>query len=80
MKNCDRHNVRKHREINNSEKYITLEISLKFGSLDNMRITSSDPNDYLGISGKGLITSMGLKTNVSSNKNKKQGMPLLMSV
>ena len=41
MKNCVRHNVRKHREIKNGDKYITLDILLKFGSLDKMRITSS---------------------------------------
>ena len=64
-------NVRKHREIKDSENYNTLEISLKFGSLDKMRITSSEPKNYLGISGKGLITSMNLRTNVSPKKNKK---------
>ena len=41
MKNCDRYNVRKHKEIKNGEKYITLDISLGFGSLDKMKITSS---------------------------------------
>ena len=30
-------NVRKHREIKNSEKYLTLDISLQFVSLDNMK-------------------------------------------
>ena len=33
IKNCGRHNVRKHIDINDSEKFITLDISLKFGSL-----------------------------------------------
>ena len=42
MKNCGRHNVRKHKEIKGSEKYVTLDISLKFDSLDNMKITSSE--------------------------------------
>ena len=59
------------REINNGEKYITLDISLKLGILDKMKVASADPKDYFGISGKGLITSLGIKTNVSSNKNKK---------
>ena len=36
MKRCGRRNVRKHREIKGSDKYITLDISLKFGSLDNI--------------------------------------------
>ena len=42
----------------NGENHITLEISLKFGSLEDMKITSSEPKDYLVISGKGLITSL----------------------
>ena len=42
MKNCVRHNVRKHIEIKGSDKYVTLDISLKFDSLDKMRITSSE--------------------------------------
>ena len=71
MKNYGRHNVRKYREIKDGKKYITLEIFLKFVSLDNMRIAYSEPKYYLGRSGKGLITSMDLKTNVRSNKNKK---------
>ena len=33
IKNCGCCNVRKHREIKDSDKYITLDISLKFGSL-----------------------------------------------
>ena len=71
--------VRKHRDIKNCEKYITLDISLKFGSLEKMKITSSDPKDYFGISVKGLIKSLGIKTKVMSKK-KSQGMPLLMSI
>ena len=71
MKTFGRYNVRKHREIKNDEKYITLDISLKFVGLDNIKITYSEPKDYLGISGKGFITSLDIKTNVRSNKNKK---------
>ena len=33
MKNGGRHNVRKYREIKGSDKYVTLDISLKFDSL-----------------------------------------------
>ena len=61
MKNCGPQNVKKHREVKVSDKYVTLDISLKFGSLENMRITSSEPKDNLGISVKGLITYLGLK-------------------
>ena len=50
-KNCGCRNVRKHIEIKNSDKYTTMEISLKFGSLYKTRITYSDPKDNLLISG-----------------------------
>ena len=42
-KNCDLHNNRKHRETKDGEKYTTLDISLNFGSLDNMKIKSPEP-------------------------------------
>ena len=42
---CGRRNVRKHREIKGSDKYVTLDISLKFDSLDKMKITSSESKD-----------------------------------
>ena len=41
MRNGGRCNVRKHREIKGSDKYVTLNISLKFDILDKMKITSS---------------------------------------
>ena len=71
LKNYGRCNVRKHRQINNGNKYIALDILLKFGSRDNMKITFSDPKGYLGILGKGLITSLGLKT-ISRRGKKKE--------
>ena len=43
MKNCGRHNVSKQRDTKGSDKYATLDILPNFGSLDKMRITSSDP-------------------------------------
>ena len=70
MKNSGRRNVRKHREIENGEKYITLNISFKLGSLVKMKITSSEPKDYLGISGKSLITSVSHNTNGRSKGKK----------
>ena len=36
-----RRNVRKHMDIKDGKKYITLDISLDFSSLDKMEITSS---------------------------------------
>ena len=50
MKNCGCPNVRKHIDINVSDKYVTLDISLKFDSLDNMRIISSESKVKLVIS------------------------------
>ena len=44
-----------------SDKYATLDILLKFVGLDKKRIISSEPKYYLGRSGKGLITSLGIK-------------------
>ena len=41
MKNFNRRNVKKHREIKGSDKYVTLDISLKFDRLDKMKITYS---------------------------------------
>ena len=46
MKNCSCRNVSKQRDIKGSDNYIALDISLNFGSLDNMRITYSEPKDY----------------------------------
>ena len=42
MKTFGRCNVSKHREIKGSYKYFTLDISLKFESMENMIITSSE--------------------------------------
>ena len=61
MNNFCHRNVKKHREIKGSDRYVTLDILLKFGSLENMRIISSDPNNNLVRSGKRLIISLGIK-------------------
>ena len=45
MKNCGRINVRKYKDIKGSDKYVTLDISLKLVSLDKMRIKSLEPKD-----------------------------------
>ena len=42
MKTFVRRNVKKHRKIKGSDKYVTLDISLKFDCLDKMKIKSSD--------------------------------------
>ena len=61
MKNCSCCNVRKHIEIKCSDNYVTLDISLKFYSMYNMKITSSESKERLGRSEKGLIISLGIK-------------------
>ena len=71
MKSCGCRNVRKQKDIQNGEKYITFDISLNFGSLEKMKITSSEPRDYLGRSGKGLVTCLGINYIRWSKKIKK---------
>ena len=48
-----------------------MAISLKFVSMDKIKITSSDPKYYLVRSGRGFITALSLKTIVRSKKKKK---------
>ena len=71
MKNYDPQNFRKHRYIKGSDKYFALDILLKYDSLDKMTITSSESKYSLVILGKGLITSLGLKTKVRPHNYKK---------
>ena len=71
MKNFGRHNVGKHGEIKGGDKYVTLNILLKFDSLDKMRISSSESKVKFRISRKGLITSLGIKSKIRSKKHKK---------
>ena len=68
INNCGRHNYKKHRDINSSDKCVTLNTSLKFDSMENMIITSSESKVKFGISGKGFITSLGLKSNKRQKK------------
>ena len=44
---------------------------MKFDSLDNIKSTSSESKDNLGISVKVLITSLGIKAKARPNKYKK---------
>ena len=64
-------NVRKHIDIKGCYKYVTLKISLKFDSLDKMRITSSESKIKLRRSVKGLITSLGINAKTRRKKYKK---------
>ena len=71
MKHCGSLNVRKYRDIKSVDKYVSLDIPLKFDSLDKMIITSSESKVKLRRSGKGLITFMSLKAKTRSKKYKK---------
>ena len=68
MKHCGRCIFHKYKEIKGSDKYITLDISLKFDSMDKIKITYSESKEKLGKLGKGLITSMGFKAKVRQQK------------
>ena len=61
MKNCGRRKVRKHKEIKGSDKIVTLNVSEKFDSLNNMKTTSSESKGKLGRSGKGLVTALDFR-------------------
>ena len=74
MKKFGHQNVRKHREIKGSDKYVTLDISLKFDGLDNMKIKSSELKK-LERSGKGLIASLGFKAKERPHKYRKSRYP-----
>ena len=80
MKICGRRRVRKHYEIKDSEKFVTLDISSKFDILNKMKTTSSESKEKVEIPGKGLVTALAFKTKVKSQKYKRQGMPSDMSV
>ena len=58
-------------EIRGSDKYVTLEISSKFDSLNKMKITSSESKEKLERSVKELITSLGFRTKSTFAKEQK---------
>ena len=45
MKNGDCRNVQKHKDIKGSDKYVTLDISLKFDNLEKVIISPSESKD-----------------------------------
>ena len=69
MTSCGRLSVRKHREIKNIKQCIILDISSKIDFLEKRLITSSESRDYMKRPGKGLTTSMNIRT---KSPNKKQ--------
>ena len=64
IKNYGCRKVRKHKEIKGSDKYVTLDISAKFDSLNNMETIFSESKVKLGRSGKGLVTALAFNTKV----------------
>ena len=70
MKICGRCKFRKHKEIRGSEKCVTLNVSEKFDSPNKTETTYSESKGKLGISGKGLITALSLKTKVRPKNTK----------
>ena len=84
MRNCSQRNVRKHKEIKESDERVTLnmneilKISEKFDNLDKMETTSSDSKVKMEGSGKWLVSALALKTKARSKK-KRQVMPSEMS-
>ena len=72
--------VRKHKDIKNDDQFIALGISFKFDNEEKIKITSSQHKYYLGISGKGFITPLGLDIIRRSINNKRKILPLIKSV
>ena len=70
MTSCGRYNIRKRRKIKNGEQYIALEISFKLDCLDKRGVASSESRDYMVRSGKGLTTSLTLRTKRPNKKQK----------
>ena len=51
-------------------------ISSKLDFRDKKEVTSSEPMDYMGIQGKGVVTSLDLRTKIP-NRKQKEKFPLL---
>ena len=81
MRNCGQRNVRKHKDIRDSDERVTLnmyeilKISEKFDDLDKMETASSYSKVKLEGSRKWLVTALALKTKARSKNIKRQGMP-----
>ena len=69
MQSYGRRNVRKHREINNGDKCIILDILYTLDCMYKREVTSSESRDYMVIPGKGVNTSLYIRT---KGKNKKE--------
>ena len=76
MTTCGRRNVKKHRDIKNGRQHIILEISYKIYCVDKRELTSLESKDYMVRLGKGMTTSLYLRTK-SPNKKQDARFPLL---
>ena len=63
-------NVRKHREIDNGEQYIVLDIYYNIYCMEKREATSSESKDYMERPGKGLTNSLGISTKTPNKKQK----------
>ena len=70
MKNCGHCNVRKHKEIKGSDKYVNLDISLKFDNLDKMKIKSSESKGKFGNIRKVFDYLSGFQGQIKAEKKK----------
>ena len=61
MKNCGSRNVRKHKDIKNSYKIVTLNVSAKFDSLNKIKTTSSESKEKIGNISKGVGNRSGFQ-------------------
>ena len=77
IRNCGQRNVRKHRDIKDSDERVTLnmndilKISEKFDNLKKMETTSSESKVKMEGSGKWLVTALALKTKARTKIYKK---------
>ena len=77
MRYCGQRDVRKHREIKDSDERVTLNMNKimkileEFDNLDNMETTSSESKVKMEVSGQWLVTALDLKTKARSKKYKK---------
>ena len=77
MRNCGQRNVRKHREIKDSDECVTLnmhdisKISEEFDDLEKMETTYSESKVKMEGSGKWLVTALALKTKARSKNTKR---------
>ena len=76
MRNCGQLNVRKYKEIKDSDERVTLnmyeilKIPEEFDDLDKMETTSSESKVKMEGSGKWLVTALALNTKARSKKYK----------